>query len=86
MPDIEKIKLLKEIGWHKVKCCATCLWSSSGSAKRVTFGNCQHAEALYEHKKQGERKLPSHAGAVCGRWEEATIHGLDKLDQLIKDL
>jgi hypothetical protein len=52
----------------------------------VTFGNCQHKDALYEHKKQGERKLPSHAGAVCERWEEAAIHGLDKLDQLIKDI
>lgn len=85
MPDVEKIRLLKEIGWHKVKCCATCKWSSTGSSKKMAFGYCQHPDALYEHTKQGERKLPSHAGAVCVRWEETEIHGLDKLAQLVKD-
>jgi hypothetical protein len=88
MPDVEKISRLKKIGWHKVKSCATCRWSSSGSRNKVTFGYCQHPDALYKHKKQGERKLPSHAGAVCERWEEIIeemykTHGLDKLNELV---
>lgn len=82
MPDIVKIGLLKEIGWHKVKSCATCEYASN----RVTFGYCQHPDAIYHHKKQGRRKLPSHAGAVCERHKWALVHGLDKLDKLVGEL
>ena len=82
MPDKVKIAKLQKLGWKKVECCANCKHASSGSQKKMTFGYCQHPDAVYKHSKQGDRKIPSHAGAVCDNYEPIYVPGLEELDKL----
>lgn len=83
MPDVKKISLLKKHGWRKVKGCITCRFASTGAAVKGTFGNCQHPKAEYVHSKQGKRKLPCHAGAVCDLHEWIDVRDLDIMDKLV---
>jgi hypothetical protein len=81
MPDKYKRNKLREMGWRRSKCCASCKHASTGG--RVRFGYCQHPCALYIHAKHGERKAPCHAGAVCDLYEAVPVVGLDDLNELV---